>query len=60
MEPANILEVVVAVLGANILTIGWLYCLWRIKKNENDTPAIIGFLAVCGIALFILYASTTK
>lgn len=57
MEAANMLEVFVAVLGANALTVGWFYCLWRLTKNEKDMKALLGFLAICGIGLFFVYAS---
>lgn len=60
MEPISQSDLVVSVLFANALTIGWLYALWRIKRNEKDIPAIFGFLAVCGVAGLYVYASTTQ
>lgn len=60
METADILKIFVVVIAANALTVGWFYCLWRLSKNEKDMRAILGFLAICGIVLFFVYASAGK
>lgn len=45
-----------AVLVANLATGGFIYCLWRIRKNENDWWAIAGVLFIALTAGVVGYA----
>ncbi|WP_156933619.1 MULTISPECIES: hypothetical protein [Paracoccus] len=50
-------EMFTVVIAANMVTIVFLYAVWRIKKNENDWPAIGLALFCCLIAGVASYAT---
>jgi xanthosine utilization system XapX-like protein len=35
-----------AVLFGNGLTAGFVYCLWRLRRDERDLPALLGVIAL--------------
>lgn len=57
MQPATFLDVFLAVVSANGLTVWIAYCVWRMKRNEGDTRNKITFLALLGFVGLALYAS---
>jgi hypothetical protein len=59
MKPATFLDVFIAVISANGLTVRIAYCVWRMKHEESDTRNKITFLALLGFVGLALYASAT-
>jgi hypothetical protein len=59
MEPATFLDVFIAVISANGLTVWIAYSVWRMRRDESDTRNKITFLALLGFVGLALYASTT-
>lgn len=59
MPAETFVNVFVAVLAANGLTVAGVYFFWRIKKDENDHKGRLGLLGVFAIAGLVLYASTS-
>ncbi len=57
MDSASFLDVFVAVIAANGVTVWLGYCLWRMSRNENDTRAKLTFLALLGAVGMVLLAS---
>lgn len=60
MEPASFLDVFVAVMCANGATALIIHYFLRMKRNENDHKANLGFLTILAFVGAILYASTTN
>lgn len=52
----NRAEIFVEVIAANMVTVAFLYALWRINKNENDWTAMAIVLACCLIVGVSAYA----
>lgn len=59
MQPATFLDVFIAVVSANGLTVWIAYCVWRMRRDESDTRNKITFLALLGFIGLALYASAT-
>jgi hypothetical protein len=59
MHPATLLDVFVAAIAANGVTVAAAYFLWRIKRDENDTRSILGFLGLAAFTGLALLASTS-
>lgn len=53
-------QIVTAVLFANGLTFAFLYCMWRISRNEKDMRAIVGALVLLAIALAVTVAGRSQ
>jgi hypothetical protein len=58
MEPASFLDVFIAVIAANGVTVWIGYTLWRMGRNEKDTRAVLTFLALLGVIGAALLASS--
>jgi heme/copper-type cytochrome/quinol oxidase subunit 2 len=55
MDAVTFLNVFVAVIAGNGITIWLAYCVWRMRRNEDDHRAnatFLGILAVIGVALY--------
>lgn len=59
MDTASFLDVFVAVMVANGLTVAALYCLWRMTKTDKDHRANLGWLTILAIVGLALWASTS-
>jgi hypothetical protein len=59
MQPATFLDVFVAVIGANGLTLWLAYCVWRMRKDAGDTRNNLTFLGILAFIGLALYASST-
>ena len=57
MDAASFLDVFVAVIAANGITVWIVHALWRMRRDENDTRAKITFLALLGVLGVALLAS---
>jgi heme/copper-type cytochrome/quinol oxidase subunit 2 len=56
MPAETFVNVFVAVIAANGVTVWIGYCLWRMRRNENDHRAnltFLGLLAFIGLALYV-------
>ena len=55
MDAQTFLNMFVAVVAGNGLTVWLVYCLWRMHRSENDHKAnltFLGLLAVLGLAVY--------
>ena len=53
-------QIVTAVLFANGLTFAFLYCMWRLRRDEKDMRAILGALVLLAIALAVTVAGRSQ
>ena len=46
LSPEQFLVPLAAVLAGNAMTVGFIYCMWRLRRDESDWRAIAGALSI--------------